>query len=271
MFNKRAPASNDVVLKSNGNLIIRSFIKSVFDDLSVSFPDYKFGRDDSKYLLCRYDNEGISVLTQTLPALGKFVEKALITGCRLEISPTLNLRLRGSSHLPKFMNRFFQDLFTDEGYCRWAFLERDSFTTDETLAVYCRECGAYRALRQVTMAFSKLEDSNMDAEIADEAIKAFIARVTTEHLPTLDDLVSGVVKDARHQLETAFKPKTGSDTRIPSNLYSKVLSEEGDWHQDVMVGRYREVFGREDRTSLCEPFCIMGFIAHGEARPWGRR
>jgi len=75
-----------------------AFYEALFGDLTKHFSSYECCSDFAS-LLSRYENEGFSYVSQTLPLLGKAVEASLVTLEVLNLPG--NMALQGTTALPR--------------------------------------------------------------------------------------------------------------------------------------------------------------------------
>lgn len=143
--------------------LVLAFYASVFQDFSLHDPSQRSSnRANARYVLRRIRNEGIEVVSKSLPDLGKACETAIVTGAPFVVPQSFSLHWR--SKLPSFLYNYLVQIFDDSGIPRPPDAQR---------------AYAYWAVRQVTLAYSKAEDipSRMTEE---EAIKNFASRITDE-------------------------------------------------------------------------------------------
>jgi len=123
--------------------IVLAFYTSVFKDFIVHDPSQRSCyKASARYLKLRLENEGLGLISNSLPELGKACEISLITGEPLKVP--VSFRTHWRSALPSFLYQQWKRLFDDEGNPLMA-------ETDEA-------AWSYLVIRQVCMAFSKAED-----------------------------------------------------------------------------------------------------------------
>lgn len=127
----------------------------------------------------RFEREGLSFLTKTLPAYAKCVDKALATGTVLTAP---GFKLRAASKLPILFGGLLGHLFTNTGIDRTANAV-DTDTCCEADVTYCRETASrsLKAIRQLGYLFYKLE-----LPFEEDAINETLTRFkdTDRELPT---------------------------------------------------------------------------------------
>jgi len=177
-----------------------AFYKSVFSDLTALVSFHKEdNRRSALYLLKRIEKEGLSVISRSLPELGKAVEVALITGTKVSVPQTFSLHWR--SKLPNFMHSYFVQLFDSTGMPRY--LARELYAQSD--AVF-----AFWAIRQITLAFSKARDLGCLVS-DDEALKSFTSRISAQAEITAP---SWLLNRARQLLKAVI----GDDDRLDPSL-----------------------------------------------------
>jgi hypothetical protein len=159
----------------------------IFDDLEGMHPKYnrKESSLDRAYLLGRVRSEGDSILTKTLPALGKHFESALETGT---FTPVSFFKKEKGRTTPAFMRIWFKEIFDENG------------------VLLDTACGiAVRAIRQVCYFMYKLE-SDYPADLVAKVIKDF-CEVDQEltHCENLDREQGLIVRIAGFVLGAIFR------------------------------------------------------------------
>lgn len=127
-------------------------LQSVLDDLSTMC--HTSTSRDLKTITARFEHEGLSFLTITLPAFGKDLEKALDIGM---VDSSLFVGFQRSGGLPRFLSGFLRHVF-DSGSGR--LLTEPSVTH-------------IHAIRQITLMFAKIELPCTDAR-TDAAFRRFV-------------------------------------------------------------------------------------------------
>jgi hypothetical protein len=174
---------------------ILSFYTNLFQDLADLFPDCDFHSD------LDWIEESVStdsfLFIKSMSGLGKAVESSLITARLLEVPDYFPL-VEGSD-LPVFLNSLFQTVFHESGLRRFSSESQDTDSHLDQCAL------TVLSLRQVLLAFSKLEDVEPDVDEADE-INSFFERTTS--LPTIN-LTRWEVQFARELLYELFCNEDG--------------------------------------------------------------
>jgi len=173
--------------------LIPAFYVAFFDDVMKHVPEFASLHLDLAYILKRYESEGLSFVTLTLPKLGKAVETSLITLNKL-VTP-MGFELMKGERLPKLLNCLFKTLWDSEA--------NPLFDIRDLRLSKVRKL-SYNVLviRQVLLAFSKVEDCGC-IESDDVAMSNFRNRVTAKPVITASsillnrarELISGVVME----------------------------------------------------------------------------
>jgi len=124
-------------------------------------------RLDLNYVLERVRNEGDAFVCTVLPNLGKAAELSAITGSTLEVPKGFNLF--GKTRLPVFLHSLFKLGWEDDGTPVFT-LEKGEWRT-RNLAV------CLQLIRQVTLAFSKVEDFDC-MQTPEDASSGFHQRIS---------------------------------------------------------------------------------------------
>jgi len=144
---------------------------------------------DLNYVSERIQNEGETFVVSQLSQLGKAIDISLVTEEPLHVPEGFNLL--GKSRLPALFNCLFKEVFNDNGVPMYKFDQQSytnycvsmrgglDFVPIRTVAYYVQ------LLRQLTLAFSKVEDVP-SMMLPSDAACAFKARITTKREITLD-------------------------------------------------------------------------------------
>jgi len=158
--------------------LIHTFYAAFFADVIEPFSqqaDQRFLKDDLHYLFERTEHEGDSFVCSRLPLLGKAVEYAYTTDTPLEVP--LGFELCGTTRLPKLFNTLFKRVFGPDGQplaTPTSVLELNL----EQRKTWLRGCAyTLRCLRQLTLAFSKVEDQGPGPEYDSKAVAEFSQRI----------------------------------------------------------------------------------------------
>jgi hypothetical protein len=163
-------------------IAVRSFT-SLFRDIKSHFPQWDYEQDVT-YLIRRIREEGSNFFLQTLPVLGKEFERSLITGEALKPPYGWKLTQKGR---PVFLSHLIDKLWDDEG------------RPLECMDAHGPE--AFRAIRQVTMLYSKVVVDSSGKE--EEVLKSFKERITGESGIRIP---SDLANEARRLLRVLFYP-----------------------------------------------------------------
>lgn len=188
--------------------------RALFCDIARHFPNFVLA--DFKYLLSRFEKEGILFYLERLPELGKAFETSIITLEPLKVPA--GFKLAKGTRLPKFLNQLFSQLFSNDGSPLYCLANRGQWNS---IAVE-----ACRYIRQVCLMWSKVE---MITEVDDTsatsgqrgritaktkaALEGFVQRCTREvefgQFDTLADLNTwhGAMNEARRLLRCVFSTK----------------------------------------------------------------
>jgi len=140
-----------------------------------SFLELMYGESDSSgvdldfdYILSRVQHEGDQFVTLNLSLLGKSLEVSAITNVPLKVPFGFNLM--GKTRLPRLFYSLISKGWNDQGQPQF---HVDNLQNGAVLSALMR------ILRQLTLAFSKVEDMDC-AQSEDEAADAFRKRMTAE-------------------------------------------------------------------------------------------
>jgi hypothetical protein len=173
------------------NAFIASFYEALFVDLHEHYPLYESWKLDLDYLLLRLQKEGDKFATQSLPLLGKAVEASLIT--LLTLNVPAGFSKTESSELPLFLQFFFKELFWKDGRPKWDMKSLLQLPLNSRSNL----CSLYRAIRQITMAFSKIW-AVLEDDKRSKALKEFFARMDEESLSDqYDHFKNSIIREAR--------------------------------------------------------------------------
>lgn len=179
------------------NPFIFSFYQAIREDVQTLFPELDLEKD-WEVLLERYANaSGV----QSLALLGKAMEKALITKELLEI-PNSFARAEGSN-LPELFYQLFQTIFFESGLRRYETISEESKYASGTVFI----------LRQVLLAFSKLEDIEPSTD-QDEEWERFLFRITTAGSDIRWQQIKDNILVARRLLANFFAIDPTSNTTL---------------------------------------------------------
>lgn len=170
--------TSDILLEDATMRVFASFYSAIVSDFRDTFPSYGSTEqhDDKRYLLRRLANEGSNLALVTLPSLGRALNAALGDG--VFKTPTPAFRAVPGTVLPRLCHSLWRLVFTDDGR-----LHSDNLSQDEIKM----QAIAVRALRQLTLAWSKVE-LNSDLNKINAAVKGFVDRTGTDpYLKMLDD------------------------------------------------------------------------------------
>lgn len=250
--------------------LVPVFFEAVFADVANHYPPNECCAKDRDYVLLRLKAEGNKFAFMTLPTLGKAIESSLIT-----LKPFVLPDGFSRSHdtaLPRFLNWLMISLFQDDGTPRW---------TMESLACHRGEnamlndvISRYRDIRQITMAFSKVEDCFSERDFS-QKLKAFIERVGNLKDP---DFTSGylraLVRESRMILRSCFPSEAAMARRY--GFWREYLQEPYGRHGPGAVagrekGRQKWAFsyipGINPRLYSWRP---EGFPFRSKAEPYAR-
>jgi len=137
---------------------------------------------DIKTVLARSEREGMGFYTLTLPTFGKALERCLDEG-RFVSDLFLGFKL-GSGGLPRFLSGFLRRIFHTDGTVR--------DTTPEM--VY-----AIKAVRQITLAFSKYED-----ECSPDRVKAAFDQYVSTDRQVLTEIPAAALSGFNQEFRRLF-------------------------------------------------------------------
>lgn len=148
--------------------VVSTFYRAMISDFRMSFASYgnSAAHDDTRCLMRRLRSEGRSFPLAVMPGLGRALNTALVTGTFV---PPPYTRCPENSCLPKLFHTVWKYVFLDSG----ALKDSDSVESEIQIRV------AIRALRQITLAFSKLEVP-ATTEAVDIAIQNFVDRTSAD-------------------------------------------------------------------------------------------
>lgn len=151
-----------------GTRVLSSFYRAMVSDCRDSFAldgyTASMAHDDARYLERRLVNEGDAFALVEMPALGRALTLSLCTGAPLVPSPRWSVMNDG---LPRLFHRIWSIVFETSAKLR---LDGDSLANRKIAS-------AIRFLRQITMAWSKVETPPKQ-ETVDKAIASFVERVS---------------------------------------------------------------------------------------------
>jgi len=143
---------------------VPAFYHSVFLDIAYYLPRFKNClKHSAAYLRKRYAREGMTIVSRSLPVLGKAIETCVITGQKLILPPGFTTHYMSS--LPAFLYDLIHTFISDNGLPCWV------TSSEEEDAAFC-----FYAVRQITMAFSKAIDLGSQ-QTKEEALSAFSSRI----------------------------------------------------------------------------------------------
>lgn len=172
--------------------------RALFCDISRLFPDYAIA--DLQYLLRRRAKEGLVFYLEGLPELGKAFETSIITGEPLVVPR--RWKIAKGTGLPVFLHQLFKELFEDDGTPVFRDHRRTSGWSDKKVK-------ACQFIRQVTLMWSKVRDTNPQPALTDanqKAYAAFVERMTAKN--TVDfsrELTRDALREARRLLGVVFQ------------------------------------------------------------------
>lgn len=138
-----------------------TFYEAMLNDMCSSLTTYTsdMRRSDTRLIRTRLRNEGITFAVSTLSQLGRAFNAALVTGEPM-ITPTA-FRKKAESALPCFLYSLFRVVLNDSGDLRAELRYVVDWPKEAGLVI--------RAIRQITLAFSKLEMvTDIDPALYDE-------------------------------------------------------------------------------------------------------
>lgn len=190
--------------------LVPTFYEALFADLAKHYPHYEGVTLDRDYLMRRFVAEGPKFVFITLPTLGKAIESSLVTG-KAFVCPT-GFSLTSRNIFPEFLSFFFEKLFEENGLPLY-----QNVTESEATALWSgKEC-YFQALRQITMAFSKVEgDIPSDGKV----FKDFLERVQSVGLPNVFHIMLygryaySVFNEARKLLKRRFPSRATLSSRF---------------------------------------------------------
>lgn len=100
------------VFAAEGNFY-RDLVVCLHNDIAQCYEDTDTVLVERRYLLKRYEEEGLPFLTVTLPSLGKAIDKALASNTRLATS---GFELRPESRIPLFLGGIVERVFDAQGW-----------------------------------------------------------------------------------------------------------------------------------------------------------
>lgn len=172
-----------------------SAMVSDFRDTFASSYTSDNAHDDRRYLARRLAHEGESFAFSAMPALGRSLNEALVTGV-LHI-PSESFRVVPGSALPRIFHSIWKLVFSDTG--KILVFDEGSDLERQVLAI--------RALRQITLVWSKRVTTPSD-DTVDKAVAAFVDRtalglpvwaqrdIADELYARFDDFAAGRVLEA---------------------------------------------------------------------------
>lgn len=95
--------------------VYSSLTVQLYHDIAQRYPNVHESRHDLRTMRNRFDSEGVSFLTKSLPKLGKALDKALHSESPLLVS---GFKLIPSTSIPLFLGWLFREVFMDNGYVR---------------------------------------------------------------------------------------------------------------------------------------------------------
>lgn len=102
-------------VNSPGGVYLRLFQASHRDVASaLAYPTVEFGRD-AREIAHRFQKEGLSFLTKTIPSLGKAIDIALSTGAALRCR---GFKLKRGTQIPQFLGCLIEQVFDPSGHER---------------------------------------------------------------------------------------------------------------------------------------------------------
>lgn len=179
----------------------------------------------------RFEREGLSFMTKTLPAYAKCVDKALATGTELTV---LGFKLRTGSKLPICFGGLLTHLFRDTGIDRTANVVGTGDCREADVS-YCRETAgrSLKAIRQLGYMFYKLQ-LPFEEDAINETLKRF--KDTDRELPTDPAAfrtlskqhlaVLCVARDLTHRLLCNVDPLSGMPKHGPGAVSTGEKSPE---------------------------------------------
>lgn len=175
-------------LKSQRSIFERLHSALLLDIVNLTGYDLHSAKRDSRYFENRLQSEGLAFATQTIPSLGKALDRAMLTGTFQ--CPT-NFRVRRGTKLPLYLGGLFKRVFDAGG----TILEDACVDT-------------IRVLRQVAFVFYKYE-LPYDQAVKDRFLQEFIDddasvgyETNVEIMSTIyyaKDFINEVLKDFKHE------------------------------------------------------------------------
>jgi len=148
--------------------LIPTFYTSLFSDVQKHAPEYETAHLDLRYILNRYNGEGVKFVAHVLPNLGKAVVTSLISLNPLKTP--MGFELYHGDRLPKLLHFPLSMGFSGSGCPLYDIRDLRS-SKARAFSYYLW------VVRQVTLAFSKVEDIPCCAE-EQEILDSFEDRVT---------------------------------------------------------------------------------------------
>lgn len=167
--------------------LARCLLEAFVDDVKrqILYPPKEASRD-REYLLKRYDHEGLSFLTKTLPSFGKWLEAGLRDG---RVLPFNSMKKKNGTVLPCCLHRLTTLVFDDEG------------TTRDTACPH-----AVRLLRQLAYMFYKLE-GEYPQELVDGCIRNFVdvdkSLISIDRITSVEQMA--IIHHVQEIIYTVFK------------------------------------------------------------------
>lgn len=148
--------------------VVSAFYTAIVSDFRDTFASYCYGNmhDDRRILLRRCREEGLPFCQTVMPGLGRALNTAMVEG--IFVCPH-TFRCVTGTKLPKLFYKIWTIAFTDDGLLR----------VPDTTEASVNQRVAIRALRQVTLAFSKVEVSP-SSESIERSIEAFVQRTSAD-------------------------------------------------------------------------------------------
>lgn len=148
--------------------VCSAFYRAITSDFRTSFASYSsdMEHDDRRYISRRLASEGQTFVTGTMPILGRCLNESLATGVLCLPS---HIRCVKNTRLPKLFHTIWCLVYTPDGQLR----------AEDSLDGEILQRVAIRALRQVFLAFSKLE-VQADSVSVSESIRGFVARTSSD-------------------------------------------------------------------------------------------
>lgn len=218
--------------------VVLTFYRAIVSDFRCSFDSYgkDEAHDDQRYLVRRVNSEGEAFPLSVMPSLGRALNKALVTGSLVVPS---SLRVTKDTALPRLFHTIWLLVFDRDG----------EMLAPDNPADRLAQRIAIRSLRQVCLAFSKVEHTSSTQNIND-SIDAFVARTSADaYLDTLygmfetshacpDNICTAMVLDKKRSAMVAQASRLVDHLFKHGNVWDRIcpLTQGPEFHYSGTSG-----------------------------------